>query len=54
MKIIKYILLPFVMLLNFLNYQVHLEDYRFDQEHYKPYKIPAWINKFYKSLKKGE
>ena len=53
MKIIKYILLPFVFILDQINYTNHLENYRYSKK-YKLYKTPIWIDNFYKSLRKGK
>lgn len=53
MRILKYILLPFVFILDHFNYCSHLENNRYVKD-YKLYKTPKWINNFYKSLKKGE
>ena len=54
MKIIKYILLPIVMFLDFFCYISHLENYRYCIDSYVPHKTPKWIDNFYKSLKKGK
>ena len=51
MKILKYILLPFVLFLDHFNYCSHLENYRICPDSYEPYETPKWIDKFYKSLK---
>lgn len=53
MKIIKYILFPFVLFLDYFNYMAHLENYRFCKK-VELYNTSTWIDKFYKSLKKGE
>lgn len=49
MKIIKYLFLPIVWFLDYFNWSAHMENYRYYQDSYEPYKTLIWIDKYYKT-----